>query len=314
MPELSEFGRNLREQASPTFKIFGDLLRNPHAAKAIRRKVPEVHSYGTHARHLLDLYPGASSTPNSVETRKPILVFIYGGGFVTGSRRLPFIEGDLVYQNVGYFFSEKLGFDTIIMDYTLIKDGARFPKGAEEIDMVLQWLENSYLKGSNGRRDLYLVGNSAGGVNLATWFFMEAFSASARRLTTGSGRLRLKAVLILSSPFLWDPQGGMRDVLLQYYAGEAEMIENSPITLMRKAKLDSWQRPALIMAVSEFDPKDIVDTSKEFLREWNQRGQDSELWVLPGHNHFSPPLALGTTDIKAEAWGYELMARLQAIP
>lgn len=294
----------------PTFEIFGNKLSQTTTAAAIRSVKRQTFRYGSHDRHVLDLYTPSTTaaTPPS-----PILFFIYGGGFVTGKRVLSEFDDDLVYCNLGYFMAEKLGYETVIIDYSLLEHGATFPSGAQEIEAALQWVRTNLAPRSLGAstRDLYLLGNSAGGVNLASWLFLDEFARSVTSLTRAEEGLHLRVVAILSSAYVWTPEAGMKDILVQYYGSVTASEELSPLPLMQRAKKATdraW--PHVLVMVSELDPQFVIESSQDFMREWRQVGGSGEYWKLAGHNHISPPLALGCGDADAEAWGYEFGERL----
>lgn len=50
---------------------------------------------------------------------------------------------------------EKHRFETIIIDYRLVKHGAKFPSGTEDLDRALNWIDQRY---SGLNRDAYVLG------------------------------------------------------------------------------------------------------------------------------------------------------------
>jgi hypothetical protein len=85
------------------------------------------------------------------------------------------VPGGVVYKNFGYFFAEKFGFETVVMDCLLLKHGAKLPSGAEDIDGVLEWVHGRFGQNVKNEREIFLIGNSAGGVYISTWLFGEWF-------------------------------------------------------------------------------------------------------------------------------------------
>lgn len=312
---------------APTFKVFGDLLRQPERLALLQATRREEHRYGDHPRQILDLYRPSKDlsrvTQGENARESQILVFIYGGGFARGDRIEPAIDGEVVYKGLGHFMAEQLGYDTVIMDYRLLQHGATFNSGGEDLDLVVTWIENTLCQKNDAEsksptgRDMVIMGNSAGGVHLTSWLFDDAFASTRQRLMKSSSNLRLKSAVILSSTMLLDPHvPAMRPSLLGYYGSEEDIVGKSPLNLMRRATTSNageklW--PHILLITTEFDPEFVSETSKTFLMEWISKGGKGDYWELIGHNHLSPPLALGTGNEKAEAWGFELGQRLAQI-
>jgi acetyl esterase/lipase len=62
------------------------------------------------------LYIPSPQTPELAKNH-PILIFVYGGAFISGDKIVREMLRGIVCSNIGYFFSEKMGFETIVMDY-----------------------------------------------------------------------------------------------------------------------------------------------------------------------------------------------------
>jgi acetyl esterase/lipase len=79
-------------------------------------------------------YPESAA---AVGGKAPVLFFIYGGGFITGSRSMdpPF---EHIYSTVGAFFSHQ-GFITVVPDYRLAPE-FQYPKAAEDILGAIKWV------------------------------------------------------------------------------------------------------------------------------------------------------------------------------
>jgi hypothetical protein len=306
------------EVIGPTFEAYGDLLQQPANDAAIRSAKRVTFSYGCHDRQKLDLYTPSSHAPQPEAGKsRPILVFAYGGGFISGDKIMGAIPGEVVYTNLGYFFAEKLGFETIVMDYRLLNHGAKYPSKGEDVSGVMDWVEAKYGSGAtgyNGEREIFMLGNSAGAVHVSSWVFGERFSVRRNIFANGGNGVRLQGLVFLGCPLRWDLDGGMRDMLATYYGGEKETKAAEPTALMERAtegvstlKMRRW--PKVLVAVSELDPDaHMVVPGKEFAKLWQERGGRGSFVELKGHNHLSPPLSLGIGIEREEAWGYEVAA------
>ncbi|KAM5353113.1 hypothetical protein ACJZ2D_017002 [Fusarium nematophilum] len=318
MDQIKALGSDLLQTIAPSYKMLGDILNEPDNASAIRATKRETFSYGAHERHNLDVYTPSPSTPNPAgDGPRPVFLFVYGGGFATGAKNLPDVEGDLVYANIGSFIADRLGFETIIIDYTLVHHGARYPSGGNELDMAINWLERR--DAGKRRRDIYVMGNSAGGVHVFTWLLEQPFQQTVQRLTAGQGVLKLKALLPLGSPFRWPEETAeyrLRGALIDYYGDKTRVVEEAPVRVLEKVVSGyggerKW--PPVLVIVSELDPDYIKDSGLEFLDIWKKAGGTGTYWVLEGHNHLSPALTLGTQTEELEKWGYELGERIQEL-
>jgi acetyl esterase/lipase len=153
MGQLPPLGRAIQHVVVPTSEIYRPILSAN--ATAINATARETHTYGAHPQHQLDLYIPSPEAPKPKAGRpRPIFVFVDGGGFVNGDKVFPRMPEGLVYKNVGCFFAEKLGFETIVMDYRLIEHGARFPSGGEDVGGVLEWIERHYGRSEAGDREI----------------------------------------------------------------------------------------------------------------------------------------------------------------
>lgn len=314
MDNLPALGRGVADLLLPTYKLYGDILRQSENEAKIQSVNYQTFSYGSNDRHKLDLYTPSSSAPMPTDGKsRPVLIFVYGGGFVNGDKILPGIPGGVVYKNLGYFFAEKFGFETVIMDYLLLKHGAKLPSGAKDVDRVLEWVQDRFGNNEKDERKIFLMGNSAGGVHVATWLFGEWFRHRRENLSEGIGGIRLGGIVILGAPFSWSTStGGLLTTLERYYGSKRDVEINEPMELMKKATesslgedLRAW--PPLMVLVSELDPEDMmIQTAKDFIGEWKSRGGTVDFDILKGHNHISPPLALGTGIERDELWGFEI--------
>ncbi|RSL96346.1 hypothetical protein CDV31_013524 [Fusarium ambrosium] len=310
MDQIADLGSlELYDQVTPTGQICATLITSQ--AAVINATKRETFSYGPHERHELDLYTPSPGTSNPSDTGNcPLLVFLYGGGFASGDKVFDLIPGDLVYPNLGSFFADVLGYETVVINYRLTKHGARFPRGADDLDLALKWLDKHYE--AQGAKDVYIMGNSAGGVHLTTWLFQPEYAKSIKWLAEGTVTLKLKAAISLSCPFTW-PQyvidSKVGESVKGYYGDEHSVTENASLLLARRALASApkdtvW--PPILTIVAEMDPEDIRDSGKDFVKLWTAAGHRSEYRVLQGHNHFTTVWALRCGVPAFEKWAYDL--------
>lgn len=96
MDQLPALGTSIATSVLPTVQLYKSVLA-PLAAGFIK---PQELTYGPHPRHHLDVF-----LPPAPEELLPVILFVHGGGFDKGAKRLPHVEG--AYQNVGNFFARQ---------------------------------------------------------------------------------------------------------------------------------------------------------------------------------------------------------------
>lgn len=322
----------------PTVEAFKPLLV---ANKSEILSVPSTtYSYGQHQRQQLDLYEESTHSSSS-----PIIIFFYGGGLNRGDKILPLIPSSLVYHNFGAFFSKR-GFTIIIADYRRVTDvalgtgeDAVFPSGGEDVGAVLDWLESTYLPSCDAKtqkkRDVFLMGNSAGGVHVSTYLLDAGFD-NQRHALRQSQLCSLRGAALISVPLDFQAATPDRSEILQTYyppnlSGTQQESSHDlfcPNGLLRTLKVSKESMetleierngmPDILVMLGELDPEDeIVEPNERFLSLWDDcfgSGQGMELKWMGGHNHISPPFSLMSGDKKGEEWAenvVEWMKNLQ---
>lgn len=204
MEKLKDIPTEIGPSVPLTMAVYGPLLKeNATAIQSTRR---QTFTYGNHERQKLDVYYPAKTQkrrPSIYSSNNPVLVFVHGGGLVNGSKTLPLADG-LAYANLGHFFAEKLGYTTVIPDYRLMSHGARHPSGGEDIALVVDWIRETLAKQEGfGNIDLFVMGNSAGGIHLSTYLFAPEFASSRDKVaaTDSEAATVLRGVVFLSVPF-----------------------------------------------------------------------------------------------------------------
>lgn len=299
MDHLASLGTAISDVLLPTIKTYQSLLSvNKDAILSTPR---ETHSYGSHPRQMLDVYPTTSATTDEAPK---ILLFFYGGGLERGDKVLPQSNG-LIYTNLGYFFSQKLNLLTVIADYRRMSEGASFPSGGEDVAAAVEWVKTKY-GASNGSRDVFLMGNSAGGVHIATFMLEPRFTALRASISPSVvGGVDLRGYILLAVPFDFRNAAANRAATLKAYFGD-RVQEDCPLGLLQSFEPQGGSPPKTLVLWGTLDPEDeIVQPGLNFIEEWEGREGlgDLDRAVLEGHNHISPPMALGTGLQREEEWG-----------
>jgi len=314
MEQLPPLGKAIGQIAGPTFGIYAGLLKAN--AATIKSTKCEEFSYGPQDRQKLDVY--YPSSPSKTNERRPVLIFCYGGGLVRGSKTLKGIADDSVHANIGSFFAQKYGYTVIIPDYRLVgQHDAKFPSGGEDIALVMEWIcKNGVGQGSESI-DLFLMGNSAGGVHQSTFLFHPSFALTREKLTGGSN-VRLLGNILLSVPFDFKATDPSRlDTLNAYFddynaecpLGLLELLETAE---QRHSSANFLPGMRFFTLNGDLDPDDeILQPREHFLAAWSKiknadlRDAMTE-GMMKGHNHISPCVSLGTGIEEEEAWGHQV--------
>ncbi|WP_298400207.1 alpha/beta hydrolase [Sphingobium sp.] len=221
-------------------------------------------AYGPHERHRLDLY-----RPER-KGGAPILVFVHGGGFLKGDK-----GGADAWPNANVGrMAAQAGFLGAVINYRLAPDNM-WPAGAEDVAAVVAWLKVNAARHGGDPDRIVLMGTSAGAVHVASYVAV-------------AGVADVRAAILLSGLYGFTPLEA-RDAL--YYGDPSVYPERMPLEAVASTDLP------LLVACAEFDPPRF---QAEFLGLMQDRlsrhGAMPRALILPGHNHYSMPMHLGTTD------------------
>ncbi|KAG9239699.1 Alpha/Beta hydrolase protein [Amylocarpus encephaloides] len=310
-------GRDISQTLHATFKIY-----TPHLiahSSSILSTPRSTHPYGPDPRQLLDIYfpPSISPTIPNLTSTTPILIFLYGGGLILGNKVDPDIQDGLVYKNLGAFFAQR-GIVTVIPDYRRADsrfggEGARYPSGGEDVLLALKWVAQALGNGETAR-DVFLMGNSAGGVHVSTFLLADEFAAERKLYCAGKGGVTLRGAVGLAVPFRFPEALGRGETLRNYYGSLEKAEERAPCGLLERLKgrgssMEEAGVPRMRALVGEFDPEDeISGPTRHFVELWgNTWGDGMEFKVLKGHNHASPAWALMAGEKEGELWAEDVV-------
>ncbi len=137
--------------------------------------------YGAHERQRLDVYaPTAAAGP------APVVVFLYGGAWRTGSR------GDYLF--VGEALASR-GFVAVVADYRLYPE-VRFPDFLADSALAVRWARDNAARFGGDPERLFLMGHSAGAYNAAMLAFDGRYLGAS-----GLDRAAVKGFIGLAGPY-----------------------------------------------------------------------------------------------------------------
>lgn len=168
-------------------------------------------AFGNHHRHQLDVYG-----PRRMDEPAPVLLFIYGGGWDSGSKT--------DYDFIGHAFAAA-GFVCVIADYRIVPD-AHFPDFVEDGAAALRWVLDNIADFWGDASQIFLVGHSAGAYNAV----MLGLDGARFGVPDLAGRVR--GVVGLSGPYDFYPFDVAASVAAFSQATEPTLTQ--PINLVKR--------------------------------------------------------------------------------
>jgi acetyl esterase/lipase len=275
MPEeiawkLIEIGRAI--DPPKTAALYAPLQqKEPYAGVKVERDV----KYGPSDLNLLDIFePEAASQP------RPVLIFVRGGGFITGDKHLP---GSPFYDNV-MLWAVKNGFVGVNLNYRLAPQSP-WPSGAEDVASAIQWVADNIGARSGDPARIVLMGHSAGAVHVATYVAHPEF----HKVKNGGikGAIVVSGIYNLAAAALADPEKA-------YFGTDPSLYpERSSERGLLTTKMP------LMIVMAELDPPGF---SKQFdlVKDASCKGERGcvRALVLPQHSHMSEVYSINTADTR----------------
>ena len=236
------------------------------------RRVADIR-YGPHELQTFDLFVSSAEFTEP----GPVAIYFHGGGLVRGDKISPGTDR-LIYSNVAKYVAS-IGGVGINANYRLVPD-AKFPDGAEDIRLILEWVRDNVAEYGGDPGNVFLMGNSAGATHVATYLFHED-----SQLDDGPG---IRGAVLSSGSF----RAGDGDASRAYYGEQGSVHE--PLALV-----DSYEgEPVPIFLWSaEYDPAFIEIGVAEMYAKLCHKYQDCPMFTqFQGHNHVSHVMSIDTPD------------------
>ncbi|RYF92852.1 MAG: alpha/beta hydrolase [Caulobacteraceae bacterium] len=224
-------------------------------------------SFGDNPRQKLDVYEPPGGAPGA-----PVALFVYGGGWSSGSRK--------EYQWAGKMLAAQ-GFVTIVADYRLTPE-VSFPGFVEDVASAVRWAVDHTPDHGGDPSRIVLVGHSAGAYNAA----MVALDPRYLK-AVGVDRKRIKAFAGLAGPYYFPTLDG--PILSRTFAGAPD---NKVYQTIDYAGPGS---PAAFLVAGDAD-KTVRPRNTERLAEaLRKEGVEVESHLYPGQSHADVLLNLSRT-------------------
>ncbi|MFV3130871.1 alpha/beta hydrolase [Niveispirillum sp. KHB5.9] len=247
-------------QVQASMALFGP-LQPPVDEAMVRRDL----FYGPDPRHRLDLF-GELVT----DAKRPVLVFLHGGGFVGGDKGAP---GAPFYNNVGAWAAAQ-GWLGMTATYRLAPVHP-WPAGAEDVARLVAWLRLEVARHGGDPGRIVLMGQSAGAAHVASYVGGQGFADQAAASIAGA--------ILLSG--LYDVPSAARNPYQDAYFG------TDPAWFAAQSSIDGLAATSVpcLFTVSENDPADFQRQAALLVsRRVAAKGKWPDFHRLEGHNHISP--------------------------
>lgn len=162
---------------TPSLGTFDALAPRDGGVRRVAHDVP----YGALSRQRLDVY-----APTASAGRRPVIVFLYGGSWSSGSKD--------DYQFMGAALAAQ-GFVAVLPDYRLVPS-VRFPDFIEDCAGAMRWVQDHVAELGGDPSRVVLMGHSAGAYNAA----MLALDAHYLR-DAGVSASSLRGMIGLAGPY-----------------------------------------------------------------------------------------------------------------
>jgi acetyl esterase/lipase len=227
----------------------------PHDAGVVRA-ASDV-AYGEGRRHTLDVY-----TPRTPAQNRPVLVFLYGGGWSSGAKE--------DYSFAGNAFAAQ-GFLTVIPDYRVYPE-VRFPDFVDDAAHALRWVRDNAARYGGDPDRIVLVGHSAG-AHIAMLATLDPSYAQA----AGFDRDAIRGVVGIAGPYGFD---NFEMPLLRNVFGQAEEpMATMPVHYARR------DGPPILLLHGDRDARVPVLSARRMYEVARAAGQPAQVKIYEGVDH-----------------------------
>ena len=252
-----------------------------HETMAMYARVPRCYdpddiqvirdiAYGGDARQVLDIH-----LPKQGLARKPagVFMFVHGGGFLLGHR-------ESRRHILDYFASR--GYVGVNFTHRLAPEH-QWPAGGLDVAAAVAWVYANIADYGGDPRRIYLMGESAGAFHVATYLLRPQLLPADTPAVAGA--------ILVSGPFLVD-SGNASEGEAAYFGDDRDRWHE----IAFPGNITRTDIPVLL-TLSEYDPIHIDKGVVQMIYELTVSHEATPRFrQLPGHNHISNSLSIGTGD------------------
>lgn len=217
-------------------------------------------AYGTHNRQQLDVYAPVSM--QAAPTKRPVIVFFYGGSWDSGSKD--------AYLFVAEALTSK-GFIAVIPDYRVYPE-VIYPEFLNDGASAFQWTKDNIEKYGGDVNNIFVAGHSAGAHIAAMLAFDQTWLATQKLNSTS-----IRGFIGLAGPYDFLPLTSAR--LKEIFPSNEIQALSQPIRYAR------GNAPSALLLAGDADTVVALKNTRNFsarIRELNGRVQE-KYYVGMGH-------------------------------
>jgi triacylglycerol lipase len=232
-------------------------------------------AYGSGAKETLDLFtPDAKSSG-----RRPILIFVHGGGFVGGDKTKAGNGAESPFYDNTMIWAVNHGLIGVNMNYDLAPK-AQFPTVQRQIAEVVAFARKNAAAWGGDPDRIVVWGHSAGAAHVGSFIaHPETYADVAGAKTPVQG-----AIMTSGSYEFAGPADNV------YYGPAATLAERSSTAGLIKSKVP------LLVAHAELDPEGMVADAETLDAALTKAGRAHDYLVAVKHGHMSESYSVGTAD------------------
>jgi acetyl esterase/lipase len=223
--------------------------------------------YGSHERQRLDVF-----APAGGGGKRPVLIFVHGGGFVAGDKRV----GNTAYYDNVAVWAVRNGYVGVTMTYRLAPEDP-YPAGAADVGGAVKWATANIAAFGGDHERIVLFGQSAGSTHVATYGARPELHARS-----GGG---VRAIAMLSGVYDFTLHAH-----LEVAANARAYLGGAPNAAAAASALPAIATAGipLMFGISEFDPPGFHEQAKALADAiFAHTKRFPNVLFLPRHNHIS---------------------------
>lgn len=214
--------------------------------------------YGTHARHMLDIYTPAKPTANA-----PVVVFFMGGNWVKGERA--------DYAFVGRALASR-GYVVVIPDYRLYPE-VKYPDFLDDSAQAVAWTAREIARFGGDPKRLYVMGHSAGAYNASMIALDQRYLAKYNLRASA-----LRGWIGLAGPYDFMP-------IVNPTTRPVFHFPNTPVNSQPINHVSKTSPPALLIAANKDDLVNPVRNTGGLATKLRTHGVTVQEVYFDGVNH-----------------------------
>ncbi|HMC00753.1 MAG TPA: alpha/beta hydrolase [Flavobacteriaceae bacterium] len=236
---------------------------------------------GSNVRHHWDIYYTEAQDSlqsldvywNSKSKDTKVLMFVHSGGWLSGDKKQ--------YREMASNLASN-GLTVVLINYRL-SPMVKFPSHIEDVASAIDWAYNFIDKYNGDKKNIYLMGHSAGGHLISLLLFDKSYLKKYEMIPSD-----IAGAITISGVFEIKPQeGGATKKYLGMVFGDNETIWESATC---KNHIDTETKnkiPPFLISWSKEESKLIVDESLNLMNEFKESQIEYQSFIFDGKNHYN---------------------------